>query len=182
MKREAGWIRKTADIRAYHAEWRKKNPARCRKYQETARNGIDAEARRANDKEKYYARMRKIHGAGWKVKSPMPELPAEEKRLRKNRLARDRKKRWLAAHPDIRKAKKCAQNGRRRATSKDGSFTSRDVTRILDEQGGLCLHCQQDIRTTYTVDHKHALSNGGSNKPENIQLLCFSCNVRKGNS
>lgn len=156
MKKPSGWLRKTADMAAYQKAWRAANPKKCAFY-ESKRIKVERKPR-------------------------APTMAPEEKRKHKNRLARERKKRWLKAHPDIRKAKKCARNGRRRATSKDGSFTSRDITALLEAQGTLCNHCSTDIKTTYTVDHIRAISRGGSNKRENIQLLCAPCNTKKGNS
>lgn len=41
-----------------------------------------------------------------------------------------------------------------------------------------CLFCKS--RYKLTVDHKLAIINGGSNKIENMQILCHSCNSKKG--
>lgn len=42
-------------------------------------------------------------------------------------------------------------------------------------------HCQR-CRTTYklTIEHIIAVSNGGTNDLDNLQLLCLSCNCSKG--
>ena len=60
-----------------------------------------------------------------------------------------------------------------------GSFTADDVERILKLQGHKCPNCKADLKIGYHVDHIHPVSLGGSSDPENLQMLCPSCNVRK---
>lgn len=60
-----------------------------------------------------------------------------------------------------------------------GRFGAEDVTRLFDEQAGLCVYCRADLSVTFQIDHRIPLAKGGSNWPDNIQLLCISCNRRK---
>jgi 5-methylcytosine-specific restriction endonuclease McrA len=62
----------------------------------------------------------------------------------------------------------------------DGAHCSADIQRIGIEQGWHCAGCNADIRGCHQVDHVIALSKGGSNGPNNLQLLCRPCNTRKG--
>ena len=41
-----------------------------------------------------------------------------------------------------------------------------------------CVVCRKT--TDLTIDHKVALANGGDNRPTNLQVMCRSCNSRKG--
>lgn len=44
-----------------------------------------------------------------------------------------------------------------------------------------CKACGADLtKTPWHVDHVHPKSRGGSEKPENFQILCASCNTSKG--
>lgn len=73
--------------------------------------------------------------------------------------------------------------GRNRHAKKKGSagtHTADDVQRIHTEQGFTCKVCRCDTSTVYHIDHILALSRGGSNGPENLQILCPPCNMSKG--
>jgi 5-methylcytosine-specific restriction endonuclease McrA len=50
--------------------------------------------------------------------------------------------------------------------------TGDDIKALLISQGGLCNACKCDISTSYHVDHVIALARGGTNWPDNLQLLC----------
>lgn len=70
----------------------------------------------------------------------------------------------------------------RRAAEKsaEGSHTAEDIKRLEALQRMKCATCRTDLRKSgYHIDHIVALVNGGSNYPENIQLLCPPCNLRK---
>lgn len=81
-------------------------------------------------------------------------------------------------HPD----KHCAHQSRRRAQARAraGRYTDADVARIMRAQRGRCASCRCDLSTGKHIDHIHPLALGGSNGPENIQLLCPPCNQKKG--
>ena len=50
------------------------------------------------------------------------------------------------------------------------------------EQGGRCMYCGRRAGIDLMdVDHKNPFSKGGSDSRRNFQLLCRTCNVRKGN-
>ena len=56
---------------------------------------------------------------------------------------------------------------------------SADLIRFLiDRDGASCAHC--GTTESLTVDHIHPISRGGSDDPENLQILCSSCNSSKG--
>lgn len=51
-------------------------------------------------------------------------------------------------------------------------------TQLIERDGEHCQICEAVDKLT--IDHKLAVVNGGTNDIENLQLLCTSCNSRKG--
>jgi uncharacterized protein YozE (UPF0346 family) len=53
---------------------------------------------------------------------------------------------------------------------------------ILQRDNLRCVYCGHSPKsngTTLEIDHIHPVSKGGSNKPDNLQTLCFECNRGK---
>jgi 5-methylcytosine-specific restriction endonuclease McrA len=88
---------------------------------------------------------------------------------------------WTAANPDGKA--QFVRNRRARIAGASGSHTSVDIERIFASQAGKCAGCgitvDQNGKGRYHVDHVMPISRGGSNGPENLQLLCKQCNLRK---
>ena len=62
------------------------------------------------------------------------------------------------------------------------SFTQTDIQILLEKQSGECLACYTPFtECVMEVDHKLPLEYGGANDIKNLQLLCKSCNIKKGN-
>jgi len=78
---------------------------------------------------------------------------------------------YLAARGSIRRArkKKCG-----------GFFTREEVDVLYKKQNGKCVCCNAKLGTNFHRDHIMPLALGGSNTIANIQLLCPTCNGRKG--
>lgn len=68
----------------------------------------------------------------------------------------------------------------RRAAGIVGRFTPQDVERLLIAQQGKCVGCTTDLHEKFEVDHIVPLARGGTNAPDNLQLLCPFCNKSKG--
>lgn len=73
-----------------------------------------------------------------------------------------------------------SKNNRAKRLKAEGFFTQADVDKVHADQNFMCAICGSDTSYAYQVDHILALSRGGSNWPINLQILCKSCNCRKG--
>lgn len=51
--------------------------------------------------------------------------------------------------------------------------------RIAYEQKYLCNQCKILLEPIFHIDHKVALSQGGSNNLYNLQALCLNCHINK---
>ena len=60
-----------------------------------------------------------------------------------------------------------------------GKFTRADVDRLLALQRHRCANCGACLKASYHIDHKQPVAKGGTNHPDNIELLCPPCNLRK---
>lgn len=67
-------------------------------------------------------------------------------------------------------------NQRARRVGAPGRITVADIEALIPNG---CALCASDFGTAWIVDHKVALSFGGSNHAADIQLLCPSCNKAK---
>ena len=91
--------------------------------------------------------------------------------------ARETVCRWGHRHPD--RVRFFGENRRARKRNAEGGFTQDDISEIMSKQEGKCIYCQTDLLSTYHIDHILPLSKGGSNYPDNLQLLCAFCNLSK---
>ena len=52
---------------------------------------------------------------------------------------------------------------------------------LLKKQNSRCMYCGGKVRRDlFDLDHKNPVSRGGTNRKSNFQLLCRTCNTRKG--
>lgn len=108
--------------------------------------------------------------------------------FRRSRIAQARD--WQRRNPErVRLTSRTADAARRvRLAGAGGSHAHADLRRIWQRQNGECVACgcrigrNPDERGAYHVDHITPVAKGGTNWPRNLQLLCPSCNHRKGAS
>lgn len=67
-----------------------------------------------------------------------------------------------------------------RRAGKDGEAGSLDIKGLAAEQMFECAFCRKDISREMHIDHVIPLSRGGAHDIWNIQILCPTCNLRKG--
>jgi 5-methylcytosine-specific restriction endonuclease McrA len=92
------------------------------------------------------------------------------------------KKFWESLSPEERNRRSRPYRISRIAREKgaEGRITKSDYEYIMDQCEGKCLSCGST--ENLSIDHIIPIFHGGSNLRENLQILCRSCNSRKGAS
>lgn len=97
-------------------------------------------------------------------------------------IKKERQQKYRKKNPE--KIAERDRNRRARSLRAEGSHTNKDIASIFERQRGLCVSCESVLIKSGSgkmhVDHIMPLYLGGSNWPNNIQLLCPSCNASKG--
>lgn len=124
----------------------------------------------------------RIYEAAWRAKNPEKAAAPKVRWSQKNRESEAaRLALWRRNNPEAKKA----NNHARRALSAgaSGSHTRSDIVNLLNLQKHRCASCKLKVlksgKLVYHVDHIMPLSKGGSNSPDNLQILCPACNLRK---
>lgn len=85
---------------------------------------------------------------------------------------------WRKRNPDAVRAGGATYRARKKGA--EGRYTKGDIERLRVSQRNRCASCRKPLRGLFHVDHIVALAAGGSNWPDNLQLLCPTCNCSKG--
>ncbi len=124
--------------------------------------------------------------AAWRRKYRKQRLMAPEKLRERGRrqyalIPKERMRaaarRKRAQNPDAYRSSVRNRRARKRAAS--GRHTAQDIKMILAAQGSRCAYCKQKLGRKYHVDHIVPLIKSGSNAPNNLQILCATCNHSK---
>ena len=66
-------------------------------------------------------------------------------------------------------------------TRRRKSFSAELKRELHNAQGGKCMYCgRKPGIDLMDIDHKNPMSKGGSDSKRNLQVICRSCNTRKG--
>lgn len=67
-----------------------------------------------------------------------------------------------------------------RKDRKHGRLPNGTVKNLYASQKERCAICRSKLNNKYHIDHINPLFLGGKHEPENIQILCPTCNLKKG--
>ena len=161
------WAERNRDqLRATKRRWREVNADRVLAARRAwrAANPEKVKRHKASDYQRH-SHQRKMIASAWAAANP--------------ELVRYYSRAYIHRHPERASARSAAARARR--LSAEGIHTGEDLRRLFVLQGGKCAGCGTNLKgIRFHVDHKHPLVLGGSNWPENLQLLCASCNLKKG--
>lgn len=164
-KRKTEWANKNQDkVISYNKKWLKDN------YDSVIRRNREwrlsnPERNRANKARDYL-----------KHKKKYLEIHRRYRETHKEQI-RNAKKLNVAANPEKYSAYKRNRKARKRNAA--GSHRAEDIIGILRSQNGKCAYCKTKLGKSYHVDHIIPLISGGTNWPNNLQILCRRCNQTK---
>lgn len=187
--------------RANAAAWAAANPEKKRAYDATRSNrGIDDPEELKEYRKTYYlqnkeritsvnkayaeANRERLLAARRELRASNPEfyLPRQAKNSANWRKNNREKflaylKKWRSENPEAYAL--AARNRRALIKNAIGTHTLSDIKNLYEQQGGECVYCRELLSLGYHVDHIQPLSKGGANSPDNLQLTCPPCNMRK---
>jgi hypothetical protein len=77
--------------------------------------------------------------------------------------------------------KHCLQSGHNRRKRKPIYQYKKIFKELLYKYKFKCVQCEENNEKRLTIDHIIPVSKGGSDEIKNLQILCRSCNSKKGN-
>lgn len=175
------WYEKNKETKlAYAREWKKNNPDKVKEVlDEWIKN--NPERRKEHDKRKYQKNKEVISVRTKAYYEANRDVIRERERIRNNTPEAKERRRTYARNN---LARRCLLENRRRARKLNagGEHEIEDISKLLELQRGKCagVDCKKSIKKGYHIDHIIPLSRGGMNDKYNLQLLCPTCNMRKG--
>lgn len=165
IAQHASWYANNAEhARAKSAAWRKANPEKAK----------------AADAAWYAANTDKVkvrHAAWHEANADRSKANSAAYRAANPERISATQKEWFAANPN---AKRVYEQNRRARKRESGGVLSRGLSaKLFFLQKGKCVCCGLPLGDGYHMDHIIALSQGGANSDDNVQLLRMRCNIQK---
>ncbi len=157
-----------------------KNAERLKKYNRE-HNARNRDSSREYNKRYYKENSDKIkkHVKEYAKNNPQKIRALNVKRYWKNPKAHlEHIREWRKNNPEKQRAN--SHRRRSRKTNAKGSHTGDDIIWLLRKQKYKCIYCHKSLRKEYHVDHIIPLVKNGSDDKDNLQILCPSCNCKKG--
>lgn len=125
-------------------------------------------------------RLEKLKLWGDKNKEKLKE--ARKRHVNKNREKINERERKRRDRDEYRLKRAAYQRIRKHKLRAGGDLSKTCVEEINVEQKGLCNICKIELeKSGKHIDHIVPISRGGKNTKSNCQLLCPTCNLKKGN-
>jgi len=183
-------------------KWQKANPEKAKEInRRSGEKWRQANPEKAKERNKEWSKTnlekKKKHAEKWKLANPEKVKEIYKKWQKANpEKVKEKNQKWRAANPEKAKEatnkwqkanpeKHAVKQRNRRAMKKnaEGSHTEKDIKKLFEQQGGICNACGKKLirynKKQYHTDHIISLAKGGSNGPNNLQLLCSACNFSK---
>lgn len=164
------------------AKWVKDHPERAKAFRQKTYKKLFAENPERYRKRCREYRLRNIEAQRARVKKWHAENKEKARQYYLDNIERIKQtnERWRKEHPEVSQLSQARLRAKRRGC--DGSYTKNDIEHLYDTQIGRCAGCLKELNRKYEIDHVMPIHLGGSNWPDNLQLLCCTCNRRKGHS
>lgn len=117
------------------------------------------------------------------IRANKEKRAAHKRRARQKDPAKEdaRIQRWRDANPE--RYRQTARNIVNRRThnkrANGGTYSIKEWKELCDRFGNVCLDCGE--KKKLTIDHVIPVTKGGTNFIDNLQPLCMTCNLKKGN-
>ena len=141
-----------------------------------------------NNKNKLYYQNNKEHinkiNKQWVINNPERKKQIDDEWYQNNKeRSKENTKNWCKNNPI--KVKQIIKNNKAKRKIREKNqigYLPENWLQILEERDTHCKYCNLHIKTYgYELDHIHPISKGGLHDFDNLQLICSTCNRKKGN-
>jgi len=150
----AWWKANRAKASAYRKAWRAADPERTKAFD-------------AAQKKKYAARVRQNN---------------RDYAAKNREWSRAQSKKWREANPEKAQEGNVRRRLRELNARTHGRLSHGLTKKLMAAQNYKCVYCPADLRVSGVHrDHIIPISKGGEHADQNMQALCPTCNLKKGN-